>query len=253
VVPLLALVGVWPPLSRARLAYVIGAALAFEISLGYNGFVYPWLHELVFPYRGLRVPARMAILVGFSLAVLSGFGVARIWQAMPTRRMAIAASLIAASLVIIEYRVTLPLKYIDLAPPPIYASIPETSPAVLLELPLIKPDIALEPYFMYFSTFHWNRLVNGYSGFKPPHYLQLVDSIDNFPDDDTITELRQRGVDYVVVHGGFYSEEERYAEVVARLEQRPEFELVATGQWKEREERLYRFLRRSAPRVAKEH
>ncbi len=41
-------------------------------------------------------------------------------------------------------------------------------PSVLMELPLKSPDIYLEPVYMYFSTFHWHTLVNGYSGFSPP-------------------------------------------------------------------------------------
>ena len=77
-VPLIALIGLWPPLSRARVAYAIALGLAFEISLGLNGTTFPWLHAHVLPYRGLRVPARMAILVGLSLSVLVGYGVARI-------------------------------------------------------------------------------------------------------------------------------------------------------------------------------
>ena len=75
---LIALIGLWPPLSAARIAYALGFALAFDASLGYNGYVYPFLHTFAFPYRGLRVPARMAILVGLSLSILVGFGAARI-------------------------------------------------------------------------------------------------------------------------------------------------------------------------------
>ena len=77
-VPLVALVGLWPPLSATRIAYALGLILAFEVSLGYNGVLYPWLHDYVLPYRGLRVPARMAMVVGFGLAVLAGFGAARL-------------------------------------------------------------------------------------------------------------------------------------------------------------------------------
>ena len=61
--PLIALVGLWPPLSATRIGYGLGLLLAFELSLGYNGIIYPWLHDYVLPYRGLRVPARMAMVV----------------------------------------------------------------------------------------------------------------------------------------------------------------------------------------------
>ena len=83
VVPLIALIGLWPPLSAARIAYGSGLLLAFDVSLGFNGFPYPWLHDYVLPYRGLRVPARMAMVVGLALAILAGYGVRgwrRRWQ-----------------------------------------------------------------------------------------------------------------------------------------------------------------------------
>ena len=47
VVPALALAALWPPISAARMGYGVGLALAFELSLGTNGIVYPWLREHV--------------------------------------------------------------------------------------------------------------------------------------------------------------------------------------------------------------
>ena len=87
-VPLIALIGLWPPLSRARVAYAIGLAWRSKSRSGVNGVLFPWLHAHVLPYRGLRVPARMAILVGLSLAVLVGYGVARICTRPSGRRNA---------------------------------------------------------------------------------------------------------------------------------------------------------------------
>ena len=50
--------------------------------------------------------------------------------------------------------------------------------------------------------------MNGYSGFSPPTYSQLLHGMESFPDDDTMAELRDRGVDYVIVHGAFYTTDE---------------------------------------------
>ena len=103
-VPLIALVGLWPPLSATRIAYALGLILAFEVSLGYNGVLYPWLHDYVLPYRGLRVPARMAMVVGLGLAVLAGFGAARLSRmAGGGGRRAAAVALALTALVAIEY------------------------------------------------------------------------------------------------------------------------------------------------------
>jgi hypothetical protein len=74
----LAIVGLWPPLNAIRLAYGLGLLLAFDVSLGFNGLLYPALYDYFLPFKALRVPARMGLMVGFSLAILAGYGVARI-------------------------------------------------------------------------------------------------------------------------------------------------------------------------------
>ena len=238
-VPLLALAGLWPPLSAARIGYGLGLALAFEISLGFNGLLYPGLREIALPYRGLRVPARMAMVVGLSLAILAGYGVARIARWCRSRGVRIAVLLVLAGLVVVEYRSRLILKDVWTRPPPVYASLAGRPDAVLLELPLIAPDVALEPIYMYFSTFHWHRLVNGYSGFSPPSYRDLLQTMTTFPDDASMAELRRRGVNFVVVHGAFYKPAE-YSDLVSRLEQRRDLVFEGVFRWELRDTRLYR-------------
>ena len=241
VVPLLALVGLWPPLSAARIAYAFGLVLAFDVSLGFNGMLYPWLHEYVLPYRGLRVPARMAIVVGLALAILAGYGAARILQLMRGRLASVAASLVLLLSVWVEYRSVPLLRTVWASPPPIYDALPAQSFNVLLELPFLEPDISNEPVFMYFSTFHWNTLVNGYSGFSPPSYPRLRESVRNFPDEASIAELRRRGVTHVVVHGALYSPES-YEKTVARMDLCADLQYVTEVQWQRRETRLYRLV-----------
>ncbi|HEV8208618.1 MAG TPA: glycosyltransferase family 39 protein, partial [Vicinamibacterales bacterium] len=61
-----------------RLAYALGLMLAFDVSLGFNGVIYRALYDYFLPFKALRIPARMGLMVGFSLAVLAGYGAARI-------------------------------------------------------------------------------------------------------------------------------------------------------------------------------
>ena len=65
-------------LARVRLAYALGLLLALDVSLGFNGLIYRGLYDYFLPFKALRVPARMGLMVGFSLAVLAGYGAARI-------------------------------------------------------------------------------------------------------------------------------------------------------------------------------
>jgi hypothetical protein len=248
-VPLLALIGLWPPLSAVRIAYALGFLLAFEMSLGLNGMLYPWLHTYILPYRGLRAPARMAMVVGFSLAILSGYGAARLCRLVRSRFAVLATVALLATLIFFEYRSTPVLKQVWASPPPVYDALPGGSQNVLLELPLLAPDIAIEPIYMYFSTFHWNRLVNGYSGFSPPSYHQLLEAMAGFPDDNSLAELRRRGVTHVIVHGALYRPTD-YADIVSRIEQTHDFERITVTRWARHETRAYRLLqdpRRALP------
>jgi len=238
-VPLIALIALWPPLSAARIAYVLGLLLALEISLGFNGVLYSWLHAYLFPFRGLRVPARMAMLVGHSLAILCGFGVARLAR-LPRRRLAASAvPFAAAALIFLEYRTTLELATVWKRPPAVYDLLPANQNSVVLNLPIVRPDIAYEPVYMYFSTFKWHTLVNGYSGFSPASYQELVDKMESFPDALSLAELYRRGVGYVIVHGAFV-DPKHYEPLLARMDACSALERIGSSWWEGRESRLYR-------------
>ena len=241
-VPILAASALWPPISAARMGYGIGLALAFELSLGTNGLVYPWLREHVTPFRGLRVPARMAIVVGLSLAILVGYAVARISRAGSTPAARYTAVAVIALAIAVEYHSTLVLAFVWRRPPPVYETLAGRNDAVLVELPMIAPDIAREPMYMYFSTFHWHPLVNGYSGFSPKSYQDLIGAMADFPDYDTLEDLRRRGVDYVVVHGAFLRPKE-YQRLVTLMDERQDLHLYSVTRWELKETRLYRLVK----------
>jgi hypothetical protein len=72
---------------------------------------------------------------------------------------------------------------------------------VIAEVPLM-PDETRNIPFMYFSVWHWARMVNGYSGFIPKSYADFHAEMAHFPDDAGIDALRRRGVTYVSVNCG---------------------------------------------------
>ena len=242
---LIALIGLWPPLSAARIAYTLGFALAFDASLGYNGYVYPFLHTFAFPYRGLRVPARMAILVGLSLSILAGFGAARIATLSRRRWLVTVVLATVAAGMLLEYRTTVKLRHVWPSPPPVYEALPPST-RVIFEMPFVDPDTTLEPIYMYFSTFHWHKLVNGYSGFSPQSHQALLEMMPTFPDDAGMTELRRRDVDAIIVHGAFHRSQDVYEKLVEALDKRPDVALVRTVKWQGYESRVYRMVDRQA-------
>jgi hypothetical protein len=71
---------------------------------------------------------------------------------------------------------------------------------VLAELPLGLPDFDLRA--MYYSTFHWRKLVNGYSGFTPAHYGRLVAALGrtSASADEAWAALETSGASTVLIH-----------------------------------------------------
>jgi hypothetical protein len=211
-----------------RWSYALGLLVAFDISLGLNGVSYGWLYDYVLPFRALRIPARMGLIVGFSLAVLAGYGVARVAHRMPSRRLHHATLLVIGVLMLAEYvSRPIPLQPIPLDVPKVYADMlhdrGEGPDAVIVEYPVSVSD---NPTYMYYSTYHWQPLVNGYSGFFPPSYGEFVDAFRGFPDDRSIDALATRGVRYVLVHQERMIGA-RYERLIPMLDRRSDLALVS--------------------------
>ena len=147
----------------------------------------------------------MAILVGLSLAVFVGYGVARICSPAGAGRAALALRVVWSPSSL--RRIPLDARPEGRAGARRRAStngFADSRITVVLNLPIIAPDVALEPIYMYFSTFRWHKLLNGYSGFNPPWYGALVDRMAAFPDDASMADLHAHDVDFVIVHGAFF-------------------------------------------------
>jgi hypothetical protein len=84
--------------------------------------------------------------------------------------------------------------------------------------------------YLYYSTFHWQYLVNGYSGFFPPSYVKVYNAVRNFPDAKAMNELGAHGVRYIVIHGEWLYGA-RYEELVAELDRRTDMKLVSRRPW----------------------
>jgi hypothetical protein len=86
-------------------------------------------------------------------------------------------------------------------PPPIYDVLRYTPNSIILETPILDDETSNLPY-MYFSVWHWARMINGYSGFIPQSYADFRKEMVFFPDTRSIAALRRRGVTYVGVNCG---------------------------------------------------
>jgi hypothetical protein len=108
--------------------------------------------------------------------------------------------------------------------------------AAIVELPLGQG-----PTYMYYSTFHWQVLLNGYSGFFPPSYYQLADAMATFPDPGSLQVLRRRERRFVLIHGELMPPEE-YDGLIKAASAVPSLKLISRRPWRDREISLYRLL-----------
>lgn len=212
---------------RERGFFVFGLAAAAWLSLGPSpqslgraveiAAPYRLLYEYVPGFEGVRAPARFAMIVAFMLAVLAGYGAKAV-----TRYRAGRVALILASTMFLLEATQIPFTVNGLGPlrgfttpearlyrpagaPTVYREMARQPPdSVLVELPIGQPDYDLRA--MYYSTVHWRPVVNGYSGFFPPHYGLLAAALSEMGrhPDVSLQALRDSGATHAIVHEGAY-------------------------------------------------
>jgi hypothetical protein len=211
--------GVLGATGRIRLAYLGALIFAFDVSRGLNGVTYPFLYEYLLPFRALRAPARIGILVNLSIAILSAYGVAWLLFKMKRRGWRLAAGTAIIAVLIIEYASSPALAR---APKPslVDSWLTRQPPVVIVQLPMTRDWL-----YMYQGLSHRQKMLNGYSGYVPASYPATRGAMGSFPDDRSMSYLRDRGVDYVILRGGLYPPEE-WSALLALVRARRDLSLV---------------------------
>ena len=238
---LLAAAALVPPLGITRTVYAGALVLMFEISRGFNSWLYPPLYDALPFLRGMRVPARASILVGLALAVLAGFGFKRLAAGRSPR----TAGLLLAAVVVaigIDLRPLLRLEPVWPEPPAIYGAIAGNHSVVLAEFPLGGNPRGFTPNvpFMYFSLWHWAEMVNGYSGHYPPGQVDFEEALRPFPEPPALELLRARGVTHVTINCALYR---GCDDLVRQVEGLPDFRVISSVKWEGQPVRLYELRR----------
>jgi hypothetical protein len=196
--------------------YLTVVVLVAELSLGLNGFVYPWLLRHVPPLQGFRVAARFSVLAFAGLSVLVAFGFAKLG---PSRFSASRWLVIVLAALVVEYgSAPVPLKRVTSGLPDLYRFVRGLEAGVVMEFPSSVPESLPrdDVDFQFWSTTHWKPLANGYSGYYSERYIRLLERVRRFPDDRSIAALRIAGVRYVIVHRSGYLGNE-YTEIMSEL------------------------------------
>jgi hypothetical protein len=209
--------------------FALAACLAWWLSLGpaptsfghpLNG---PKVYDLVYHWipgaDGLRVPARIAMVVALLLSVLAGYGTSVLLQRVRPRAAALLAVALCAFIIAESSAAPIPVnrssRRTSHAPAPrvapagaaprVYravAALPRA--AVLVEFPFGDP--AWELQYVYYSTMHFRPLLNGYSGWFPPGYQHLARLLADplYEPAGAWQALAQSGATHAVVHRAAY-------------------------------------------------
>jgi hypothetical protein len=114
-------------------------------------------------------------------------------------------------------------------PAEVYRWLAQQPRSVVAEAPFARADqlhSISDGLYMFNSTWHWQPLVNGYSGFFPPTFVELSGETESFPDERSIAYLKGRGVDFLVIHGRMLGPDV-FGAMTARLVARPDIEAMA--------------------------
>lgn len=176
---------------------------------------YDWLLAVVPGLDGLRVPARLAVVVYLALAVLAAIGMVAVVTRLSQRLGVIVVVLVSAVLVAEGHRGPMPIASFDprlaVDDQRAYAWLRAAPPGPVLELPIQGDEPGDTLTFQYWTLEHGHPIVNGYSGYISPLFYILKDSSSPLYDleqfGDLLRACRALGVHYVVVHESRFRQE----------------------------------------------
>jgi hypothetical protein len=180
---------------------VAGVVLSFGPELRVGGLAIPmpfeWLRRGP-PVSLMRDPSRLAILAHLGLGLLAALGLRRV---LGWRRGAWIAALLIALQGAEAFPVELGNRVRAVSPPPPFTTWLAAAPrGPVLELPWDHAHRFTGGQYLYWSTAHWQPLVNGHGTFAPPENFRLAVLAARFPTDRSTRILRGEGIRYVVVH-----------------------------------------------------
>ena len=221
---------------RAWMLAAIGVA-GVILSLGTHTPIYGWFYAVFPPLHGLRAPSRFGNLFLLAVAALAGVGLAAVRTRLADRRWIGALSIAVVVAANVE-ALRAPFQFTRFEGiPSIYTMVRDApGPVVLVEIPFYQPfAIFKNADYELASTVHWRPIVNGYSGYIPELYVRHAQEFGSFPSDDAIRAMRRERVTHVMVHLARVPSDQ--GDFAARLDARPDLELMAVAPGKVR---LYR-------------
>jgi hypothetical protein len=169
------------------------------------------LRELIPAFQMIRVPSRAGAFIALAVSMLFARALLR-WQDRWVL-LTVTFVLFVGETLMIPIPMPEWAKVVDTRrpPPPVYTWLAkEPGDFAVVELPILdirgvfERAAYHESIYMVHSTRHWKRLLNGYAGIEPPHYVALREKAKRFPSAESIGMFRSLGARYVILHWGAY-------------------------------------------------
>lgn len=193
-----------------------GALIALGPEVRWRGHTlfpgpFAWLREIVPAFQMIRVPSRAGVFIALAVSMLSARALVR-WEGRRVLLTVVFALFVVETLII---PIPMPdwAKVVDTRkpPPPVYDWLAaQPGDFAVVELPILdirgvfENPAYHESIYMVHSTRHWKRLLNGYAGIEPPHYVELREKAKRFPSAESIAMFRAQGARYVILHWEAY-------------------------------------------------
>lgn len=189
-------------------------------------FVLPGIYNLFYTINpvlhNLRVASRFSIFTYLFLGLICGLVLKKLTEKDKKRTF---ISLLVMCLVMLEYfQKPWPFYQIPDQTRSFYSSLESRKDIkVILELPmgnlftpvtLAKNQFVDATYMFWASTLHSKKLLNGYSSYTPPAYIDRIEYLSvNFPTQNKLEQLKLWGVDAIVLHQNEFQRPEQYEEI----------------------------------------
>lgn len=118
----------------------------------------------------------------------------------------------AGLLLFVVAELSTPVRYVPARDvPDVYKMLSTAARGAVAEFPFYhRPqDRFRHSLYMIGSTAHWLPLVNGYSDFTPPDFIEGAALLETFPNAEGVAWLRARRTRYVVFHLGLYGADDQ--------------------------------------------
>ena len=195
------------PRTRMWLGVVLGSVLLSALPK-LPGFVF--LHEHLPVLGAIRCYSRAGQMALVGMAMLAGYGAARLLGMLHTARAATLVGITLVAAINLE-ALRAPLGYREFpGVPAIYDRLRDEPHAIVVELPFYdRPAFFGHAEYMINATRHRHPIVNGYSGFAPPDFEATSETLATFPGYPALELMHALGVTHVVVHRTRAMEERR--------------------------------------------